>query len=79
MTRDDIIRMAREAGGGRVFDAMVFDRDEYLERFAALVADYVRAQYPDREALEQQYQAGCGHCNHPLYAGIKCGVCGKSS
>jgi hypothetical protein len=29
--------MAYEAGGGRVLNAMVFDRDEYLERFAELV------------------------------------------
>ena len=27
--------------------------------------------------LEKKYQAGCDHCNHPLYAGIKCGVCGR--
>lgn len=24
-------------------------------------------------------QAGCAHCRHPLYCGIKCGVCGRSS
>lgn len=29
--------------------------------------------------LEQKYQAGCAHCRHPLYCGIKCGVCGRSS
>ena len=52
---------------------------ERLRRNKKEIADYVRAQYPDREALEQQYQAGCDHCRHPLYCGIKCGVCGRSS
>jgi len=60
---------------------------ERLRRNKKEIADYVRAQYPDREALkaltkswdelEQQYQAGCDHCTHPLYCGIKCGVCGR--
>jgi len=27
--------------------------------------------------LEQQYQAGCTHCTHPQYAGIRCNVCGR--
>jgi hypothetical protein len=27
--------------------------------------------------LEQKYQAGCDHCNHPLYAGVRCGACGR--
>ena len=27
--------------------------------------------------LEKKYQAGCDHCRHPLYCGIKCGVCGR--
>ena len=43
MTRDDIIRMAREAGGGYIDppcgDFYTFDVDDgTLERFAALVA-----------------------------------------
>ena len=38
MNRDDIIRMAQEAGSNRVLDVMVFGSDEYLERFAAIVA-----------------------------------------
>jgi hypothetical protein len=42
MDREELMRMAREAGGSRVLDAMVFDRDEYLERFAALVAAAVK-------------------------------------
>jgi hypothetical protein len=37
MMNERIIEMAREAGGVRVLDAMVFDRDEYLERFAELI------------------------------------------
>jgi hypothetical protein len=34
---------------------------------------------PRREALEQPEQEvkGCDHCNHPLYAAIKCRVCGR--
>jgi len=34
---------------------------------------------PRREALEQTEQEvkGCDHCNHPLYAAIKCRVCGR--
>jgi hypothetical protein len=27
--------------------------------------------------LEQKYQAGCTHCTHPQYAGIRCNVCGR--
>ena len=27
--------------------------------------------------LEQQYQAGCTHCTHPQYVGIRCNVCGR--
>jgi hypothetical protein len=42
MTKDDIIRMAREAGGSfeelPLCDAWLFYEEEYLERFAALVA-----------------------------------------
>jgi hypothetical protein len=32
-----------------------------------------------RAALEQTEQEvkGCDHCNHPLYAAIKCRVCGR--
>ena len=29
--------------------------------------------------LEQKYQAGCDHCTDPRYAGVRCGVCGRSS
>jgi hypothetical protein len=34
---------------------------------------------PRREALEQPEQEvkGCDHCNHPLYAAIKCHACGR--
>jgi hypothetical protein len=42
MTKDDILRMAREAGGSfeelPLCDAWLFYEEEYLERFAALVA-----------------------------------------
>ena len=46
MNREDIIRMAREAGGflGELprGDAWLFVEEEYLERFAALVASAER-------------------------------------
>ena len=46
MNKEDIIRMAEEAGGflGEVprGDAWMFAKDEYLERFAALVASAER-------------------------------------
>ena len=29
------------------------------------------------DELEQQYQAGCDHCTHPQYVGIRCNVCGR--
>ena len=57
---------------------------ERLRRGKKAIADYVKEQYPDREALtktwaelEQQYQAGCTHCTHPQYVGIRCNVCGR--
>lgn len=28
-------------------------------------------------ALRSALQKGCDHCNHPMYAGIRCGVCGR--
>jgi len=27
--------------------------------------------------LEKKYQAGCAHCTHPQYVGIRCNVCGR--
>ena len=46
MTKEDIIRMAQEAGGYvrelAMGDAWLFTEDEYLERFAALVASAER-------------------------------------
>ena len=50
---------------------------ERLRRNKKEIADYVRAQYPDREALEQLCQADCTHCTHPQYVGIRCNVCGR--
>jgi len=49
MTQDEIIRMATEAGGFRgelpKGDAWMFFEDEYLERFAALVAAHEREKH----------------------------------
>ena len=46
MTQDEIIRMAREAGGYLAElpngDAWLFDDNQHLERFAALVAAHER-------------------------------------
>ena len=61
MNREDIIRMAREAGGYLAElpkgDAWLFAEDEYLERFAALVAS------AEREACAKKLDAlGCDHC-----------------
>ena len=46
MTQEEIIRMAREAGGFRgelpKGDAWMFFEDAYIERFAALVATHER-------------------------------------
>ena len=46
MTQDEIIRMAREAGGYLAElpngDAWLFDDDQWLERFAALAAAHER-------------------------------------
>ena len=51
MTQDEIIRMAREAGGYLAElpngDAWLFDDNQQLERFAALVAAH------EREACEK--------------------------
>ena len=29
------------------------------------------------QSMQAQAKDGCAHCLHPLYAGIKCGVCGR--
>jgi len=60
MNRDDIIRMAREAGGtdNAFSDAMLFDLGE-LERFAALVSA------AEREACAKLCeQIDCGESYH---------------
>ena len=44
---------------------------------AVAEVERLREKVKPWDELEQQYQAGCDHCNHPLYAGIKCGVCGR--
>ena len=59
MTRDDIIRMAREAGDGVFSNAVVFSHKE-LERFAELVAA------AEREACARvcdQMHIGISHAN----------------
>jgi hypothetical protein len=58
MNREDIIRMAQEAGGflGEVprGDAWMFAKEEHLERFAALVAS------AEREACAKVCDDHCG-------------------
>ena len=53
MTREDIIRMAREAGS---FIELVKEKDlQWLERFATLVAAAERESWPaEMEAMERQ-------------------------
>ena len=67
MTRDDIIRMAREAG---LYDCIVFGRieskDTVIERFAALVAAAERDGCCD--LLEGMHVAGTGSHNYYLHA-----------
>lgn len=58
MTRDDILRMAREAGIGPLTIAALEHREGRLERFAALVAAAEReacAQVCDLEAAKWPY------------------------
>jgi hypothetical protein len=56
MTREDIIRMAREAGGYLAElpkrDAWLFIEDKYLERFAAIVASTERERIKQANAPE---------------------------
>jgi len=55
MTREDIIRMAQEAGEAEGMAEFVFH--PVIERFAALVAS------AEREACAKQLDAlGCDHC-----------------
>ena len=48
---------------------------ERLRRGKKAIAGYVRAL--EELAELEQYQEGCDHCNHPLYCGIRCNVCGR--
>ena len=58
MTRDEIIKLAREAGWGNVVS---MPHIQALERFAALVADAEREIEPTPAALLQRYaQLGGG-------------------
>ena len=55
MTKEDILRMAREAGEAEGMAEFVFH--PVIERFAALVAS------AEREACAKQLDAlGCDHC-----------------
>ena len=53
MTQDEIIRMAREAGGYLAElpngDAWLFDDNQQLEHFAALVAAHEREKQAEQE------------------------------
>ena len=141
MTRDDITRMAAEAGitpwvhhqwvGGNKFvhaDEGMDGDLACLMQFAALVAAAALAEPLQEKILKQQaqvnrdvltthsddcyqwhhecaiaeverlrafaahpeqaekvayaagwYQSMCAHCTDPRYAGVRCGVCGRSS
>ena len=72
MTQDEIIRMAREAGGYLAElpngDAWLFDDNQQLERFAALVAAHEReacAKVCDElqnDAVAKYFDANAGEC-----------------
>lgn len=68
MNRELIIKMAREAGGSRVFAAMVFDRDEYLERFANLVAQ------AEREECAKVCEDGINSEQYPILTEIAAAI-----
>ena len=62
MTRDDIIRMAREAGISDTYFDFIMVSPEDLERFATLVAAAQReacAALCDRFALRDMHPAEC--------------------
>ena len=69
MNKEDIIRMAQEAGGflGEVprGDAWMFAEEEYLERFAALVAS------AEREACAKVCDDHCGWTPRMIGATIR--------
>jgi hypothetical protein len=60
MTKDDILRMAREAGGSfeelPLCDAWLFYEEEYLERFAALVAAAERERVMNEPINKEHWQ-----------------------
>lgn len=56
MKRDDIIRMAREAG---MLVPQYRDHIEHLERFAALVASAEREAWPNLECVASWIEGGC--------------------
>ena len=63
MTRDDIIRMAREAGGGNCWWPMYKDT---LERFAALVAA------AERERIDLNSIHSChADCQNPICVRVR--------
>ena len=66
MTQDEIIKMAREAGGYLAElpngDAWLFDDNQRLERFAALVAAH------EREACAKVCEDIGGGMSHPYVA-----------
>ena len=68
MTRDDVIRMARDAGSSPYTNRHIPERPfhtfspEALERFAALVAAHEREAQPVQEPVDQ-----CRNCNGSGY------------
>ena len=67
MTKDDIIRMAREAGAHEKHLVMYMDFDD-LERFAALVA---AAEREDILRKSTKAHTVHGHCDIVLSADIR--------
>ena len=67
-SKDDIIRMAREAGAYRLVEAnkgsMICISQAQLERFAALVAA------AEREACAELLDANAMACHSPIYRSL---------
>ena len=59
MKRDDIIRMAREAGFFLCSDPMDMSEKDALVRFANLIAKAEREAWPNLECVASWLEGGC--------------------
>ena len=70
---------ALENLGMRYFEKTeeVLHKDVYESLKAALVEDAMQKFTEVSQEIEAAL--GCDHCNHPLYAAVKCRVCGRET